>query len=175
MTTDLLSGEQLWEALREEELFQSMFPEPNKEAWVALCDAIASTFAPHLSSSISAESFIKTKHAALMFLIEGEWIPRCYLHPHLPDEVDKIAARAYHVTTLEIGCMALISQANVLHDALTNHRDMLDLDEDNLRYFLKCPGGGSFSSVAMQRWEQGNMTIRDLLLIQPSLFLIPIR
>jgi hypothetical protein len=157
MRMELLTGMQLWETLCADPDFFDI-PAEDHAVWLEFCEDVASTTWTWPMIALSAESFGQARHEIVHFMLERDWLDRL---PGLKIR-DNIKTSMFIANSMDSDTLEGVTEFFDTFDALLASFDMTPED------YLTSNIGGRFRPETLTCWREGNMSMQDLLLMQPS-------
>lgn len=156
-----LTGQQIYDALLRDPSFTSQIKtETARAIWRDLCEIVPETLSEFLTQPVSVTSIMNAKIAFLKKLTEGDWIQR------MAEAFANELFGANEFSELMKDTLGMLIEA--IPEILGDVPAFLASQEINEEMFLGHEKGGRFTEATMTRWKQGNLTIAELLTMQPA-------
>jgi len=162
MDTEILTSQRVWDRLMAEPEFSAEITEQTSSTWQQFCNQMCFLAKTLQGGLVDARSFVLLKREIVLALIEG-WNNGLF-ETCVVNELN---------TSQTHGLVELCLQDEFLR--LCDVLDRISVSPpweafDDEAFFADEKAAG-FSGETLQRWRQGDMTVGDLMLMQPSALL----
>lgn len=163
-------GSQIFLALLHDEQFVAENTASMRDAWQQICFFLGEALGDSLSLPVNIQTFLQVKKQLIHILcLDNDWMEmvlRATPEEHFTDRdttVD-LAVMAMRRGTVN-RCLQLTATAGSAAQAIARKT----ASEES---YLRHPKVGNFNERTAERWREGRLTIRDLLILQPRSLLV---
>lgn len=156
-------GSAIWQAMTEDPIMVAQLPPegPARDMWRELAFSLPTILAAHLDRPVSLENIMRTQRTMLAHMVETHFIVR------LAEQMGGMTASMGEMMEGMLG--SLLSMLDGIVDNVPGFLEGQGITEEQV---LCHPKGSGFTPVTLQRWRTGELTIRELLTLQPSVIIV---